>query len=146
MKQITDRDAVWQFFNDRLGLHRSEDFRGVCHFRDADALPGSLMSMDAVSVAVAYNCFVGRTCCMHVVVQRPEGVTPAVVREAFEFPFLVANCEAVLALVDDENHAALEFDKRLGFVEVARIPHGGPVSDLIVLRMLRSECRWLRKH
>ncbi len=146
MKNITDRDAVWHFFNDRLGLHHSEDFRGVCHFLDRDSLPGTLFSMDAVSVAVAYNCFVGRTCCMHTVIQRPEGVTPRVVREAFEFPFLVANCEAVLALVDSENDAALDFDKRLGFREIATVPHGGPVADLVILRMLRGECRWLRKH
>jgi RimJ/RimL family protein N-acetyltransferase len=97
-------------------------------------------------VAVGYNGFVGRTCCMHVVVNKPEHMTRSIVREAFEYPFLRAGCEAVIGLVDSVNQAAIDFDKRLGFVEVARIAHAGLEGDLVILRMLRSECRWLRPH
>lgn len=143
MFQATDARLVHQFFHDRLGLHWSEDFRGVVHVPDEYA--NRQASMDHVAVAVAYNAFVGRTCCMHTVIQRPDLVSPRIVREAFEFPFVVANCEAVLGLVDSKNEAALSFDKKLGFKEIAVIPNGGPEADLVVLRMLRSECRWLRK-
>lgn len=146
MKQITDRTAVWQFFHERLGLHASEDFRGVCHFLDADAVPGTAATMDAVAVAVGYNAFIGRTCCMHSVIQKPEAVTRGMVRETFEYPFNVCDCTAVLALVDSTNEAALNFDTKLGFKEIARVPDGGREGDLVVLQMLRSECRWLRHH
>ena len=146
MKRVTDRDAVWRFFHDRLGLHESADFRGVCHFRDEDSLPGAPMTMDAVAVAVGYNAFIGRTCCMHTVIQRPEAVTPGMVCETFEYPFLVCDCTAVLALVDSTNEAALRFDRKLGFKDIAVVPGGGADGDLIVLQMLRSECRWLRRH
>lgn len=144
MMQATHRQFVHAFFRDRLGLHWSDDFRGVLHV--PDEFSNAPSNMDHVAVAVAYNAFIGRTCCMHVVVQRPELLSPRIVREAFEFPFVVCGCEAVLALVDSTNTAALDFDTRLGFAEVARVPNGGTDGDLVVLRMTRSECRWLKPH
>ena len=141
--QLTDRASVWQFFNAQLGLHASEDFRGVCHV--PDEFRGDVMHMEHVAVAVGYNAFIGRTCCMHVVIQRPELLSRSIVRDAFEYPFVTCNCEAVLALIDSANEAAINFDTKLGFREIARIPNGGPDADLIVMQMLRGDCRWLRK-
>lgn len=142
--QANDRQLVHAFFADRLGLHWSDDFRGVVHV--PEAFRGQPASMDDVAIAVAYNGFIGKTCCMHCVIQRPEMVCPRVVRETFEYPFLVCDCEAILAFVDSTNEAALSFDRRLGFADIARIPHGGRDGDLIILQMLRSDCRWIRQH
>jgi hypothetical protein len=137
-------ELVQAFFKDRLGLHDSADFRGVLYAPDRpDETP---IMMDDIAVAVAYNAFIGRTCCMHTVVQRPELLNRRMVISAFQYPFVICNCEAVLALVDSTNEAALEFDRRLGFKEIARIPNGGGDADLLVLQMLRAECRWLRLH
>lgn len=143
MMQTSDRRAVHAFFHDRLGLHWSEDFRGALYV--PDECRNTMAQMNHVAVAVGYNAFIGRTCAMHTVIQRPDLVSPRIVREAFEFPFRVCNCEAVLALVDSTNDAALSFDTKLGFEEIARIPGGGPDADLVVMRMLRSDCRWLKK-
>ena len=144
MMRNFDNAMVWSFFKDRLGLHHSADFRGVMHIPSEYA--NEVPNMDQVAVAVGYNAFIGRTCCMHCVVQRPELLTRAMVREAFEFPFVIAECNAILALVESTNAAALKFDKKLGFREVYRIPQGGMDGDLCVLQMLRTECRWLRPH
>ena len=144
MITCNDRQFVHAFFKVRLGLHWSDDFRGVIHV--PQVMAGAVARMDDVAIAVAWNGFVGKTCCMHAVIQRPELVSPRIVRETFEFPFLHCGCEAILAFVDSENAAALNFDRKLGFKDIARIPHGGPEADLIILQMLRSECRWLRKH
>jgi hypothetical protein len=142
--KTSDPGFVWSFFHDRLGLHESHDFRGVLYV--PDECRHNITNMDDVAVAVGYNAFIGRTCCMHSVIQRPDRVSPRMVREAFEYPFLVCGCEAVLALVDSDNEDALRFDTKLGFKEIARIPHGGPEADLVILQMLRAECRWLRSH
>jgi hypothetical protein len=142
--EATDRGLVWRFFNERLGLHASEDFRGVLHV--PEQYKGAPMSADHVAIAVAYNNFVGKTCCMHTVIQRPDMVTRRIVRESFAYPFQTCGCNAVIALVDSVNEAALSFDKKLGFVEVARVPGGGIDGDLIILQMLRGDCRWLRAH
>jgi len=122
--QTNDTRFVHAFFHDRLGLHWSQDFRGVLYA--PDEVFGSVSSMDHVAVAVGYNAFIGKTCCMHSVIQRPDLVSPRIVREAFEFPFMVCGCAAVLALVDSTNAAALSFDSKLGFKEIARIPGGDP--------------------
>ena len=142
--EITNRQRVMEFFNDRLGLNPSDDLRGVLHV--PERFMGDTMQMDHVAIAVGYNGFIGRTCCMHVVIQQPEVMSPRIVREAFEFPFQVCNCEAVLGMVDSTNQAALDFDRRLGFTELTRIPNGGLEGDLVIFRMLRGECRWLRPH
>jgi hypothetical protein len=139
-----DSRRVWEFMHDRLGLHGSEDFRGVLWV--PDEFSGSVIDMDHVAVAVGYNAFIGRTCCMHAVIQRPEYVSPRIVREVFRYPFEVCNCEAVLALVDSTNDAAMSLDTRLGFKQVHTVPNGGTDGNLNVLQMLRSECRWLRSH
>jgi len=144
MIETCDPNLVHAFFNNRLGLHHSADFRGVLYAQDRP--DDSPIMMDDIAVAVAYNAFIGRTCCMHTVVQRPELLNRRMVLAAFQYPFTVCNCEAVLALVDSTNTAALDFDTRLGFKEIARIPNGGGDGDLIVLQMLRADCRWLRLH
>lgn len=143
MIAVNDARTVHEFFHARLGLHWSQDFRGVVHVPDEYA--ARMADMNHVAVAIGYNAFIGRTCCMHAVIQRPDLVSPRIVREAFEFPFVVCGCEAVLGLVDSTNDAALSFDTKLGFVEVARVPNGGTDADLVILRMLRADCRWLRK-
>lgn len=144
MMQETSRRFVNEFFRSRLGIEMSDDFRGVIHV--PEIYRGATSNMDHVAVAVGYNGFVGKTCCMHVVIQKPEALTPRIVREAFEFPFVVCGCVAVLGMVDSLNDAALDFDRRLGFKEIDRIEGAGLDGDLVILRMLRSDCRWLRPH
>lgn len=144
MIQATDNTLVHAFFRDRLGLHWSNDFRGVLWV--PEQFDGTVMSMDDVAVGVGFNAFVGRSCCMHTVIQRPDLLSRGMIRDAFSYVFNVANCNAVLGLVDSTNDAALSLDKRLGFVEVARIPNGGAEGDLVVMQMTREACRWLRLH
>lgn len=129
--------------HDALGLHWSDDFRGVLYvpeeYRHQPQRP------EHVSVAIGINAFVGRTCAMHLVVNRPEAFTARVIREAFAYVFKVCGCEAALALVDSDNEASLRLCARIGFVEINRIPNGAAVGDLVVMQMLRSDCRWLGK-
>lgn len=142
MIKCSDRNAVFAYFARELGLHWSDDFRGCLWV--PEIYEGRKADPAHVSVAVAYDCFVGKTCCMHAVIPRPEAVTRAIVQETFAFPFNTCGCEAVLGLVEATNKEALRFDRHLGFKEVHRIPHGGREADLIVLQMLRADCRWLR--
>jgi hypothetical protein len=143
MMQIHDPHIVHAYFHQELGLHWSDDIRGVLYV--PDEYLGEIADPSHVVVAVAYNDFIGRTCCLHSVIAHPEKVTRKMVRETFMFPFEVCKCEAVLALVDSTNDAALSFDHKLGFREVHRIPNGGTDGDLIVLQMLKDGCRWLKR-
>jgi len=82
---------------------------------------------------------------MHSVIQDPSAVTRGIVRETFEFPFLVCGVGSILALVESTNKAALRFDEKLGFVRKLTIPGGGVEADLVILEMTRHDCRWIRK-
>jgi hypothetical protein len=140
---INNRHIVFDYFAKKLEIRHTEDFRGVLHV--PIECRRQLANMEDVGIAVAYAGFNGRTCCMHTVIARPDLVSPRIVRETFEFPFLVCNLEAVIALVDSTNDKAMSFDTKLGFREVHRIPNGGNEGDLCILQMRRADCRWLRK-
>lgn len=142
---ISDRAAVFEFFKDRLAVHGSEDFRGIIWVHKDQAIPGTVMQMDQVATAVAFNGFVGKTCCMHTVIQRPECVNREMLQIAFHFAFSTCGVECIFGLVDSTNDKALEFDRRLGFKEVRRIKNAGIDGDLVILEMLKNDCRWLRK-
>lgn len=63
---------------------------------------------------------------------------------AFYYPFVTAGRKVAIGKVDSVNETALEFDKRIGFKEVCRIPDGASEGDMVILTMHRTECRWLQ--
>jgi hypothetical protein len=143
--QTADPTLVHAFFKDRLGLHNSVDFRGMLYAPERPTDDSPIM-MDDIAVAVAFNSFIGRTCCIHVVIQRPDLFCRRIISASFQYAFLACGCEAVLGLVDSVNTASLDLVKRLGFEEFARVPNGGGEGDLVMTQMLRANCRWLRLH
>jgi RimJ/RimL family protein N-acetyltransferase len=130
---VQPREKLWAWFNDKLGIHWSEDFRAICLVQGGCFLGG-----------VAYNGFVGKACFMHSAISDPRGVSRTFVRSIFEYPFEQLNLEVVLALVDSQNSHALDINSRLGFSEKMRLPRAGPDGDLIIMSMSRSECKWLK--
>jgi RimJ/RimL family protein N-acetyltransferase len=142
MLETSDPGTVQAFFWDRLQIHNSQDFRGILYAPENSAP----IFMDDVAVGISYNAFVGRTCSIHCVIQKKEFFTRRIIADAFAFPFVRCNCEAVIATIDSNNAPSLELVRRLGFKEIARVPNGGHEADLVILQMLRGECRWLRPH
>lgn len=145
MITITNRDLGASFFESRLGLHRSEDARFILFIHESDAIPNTLLQMDQVAVAVAYNAFVGHTCCAHIVIQKPQHYTRSVIRETFVYPFEQCGIRTIIGLVDSTNHAALNLDRRLGFKDKLVIPGGGLDGDLVILTLDKADCRWLKR-
>ncbi len=138
-----DRETVYEFFRNRLGLSRTDDFRGALYV--PIEFQGQTADMDHVAIAVGYNNFNGNLCSMHTVIQKPEFMNRTIIREAFEFPFIRCARTHIIAPVDSTNEAALNFDKKLGFKEVYRFPEGGLDGDMVILTMSKEECRWLGK-
>ena len=62
----------------------------------------------------------------------------------FDYPFNQLGVKKLIGQVPSSNLKALEFDKKLGFKEEARISDVFPDGDLIVLSMRREDCRWLK--
>lgn len=82
---------------------------------------------------------------MHIAIDDPSVITRTFVKAVMEYPFIQCDLTEVLALVDSANEKALNFDKRIGFQEVYRLEGAGAVGeDLILLRLRREECKWIR--
>ena len=64
-------------------------------------------------------------------------------RVAFRYPFVQLGLRRVTAFVPSTNAAALKLNHHLGFVTEGRMRAASSDGDLIVLGMLRAECRWL---
>jgi hypothetical protein len=141
---VTDKVATFQLLEESLGLRWTEDFRGAMFVPDVHR--GEVASKAHVGVAVSWSNFVGKTCTLSILVQKPECLTRTVIREIFRFPFEVCGCVAILAMVDSKNLASINLCNRSGFKAVHRVIDGGsPGADLIIFQMDRASCRWLRR-
>jgi len=140
---VPSNELTFNFMASQFRMRKSEDFRGVMFV--PDHCRGNTMHRKDVGVALAWDNFVGKTCTVSAIVQKPECFTRQVLRTVFSFPFDECGCEAVLALVDSENLKSISLCSRVGFECVHRIPKGGSHGDLIVFQMLRESCRWLKR-
>jgi hypothetical protein len=92
---------------------------------------------------VYYERFTGYNIFMHQVMQ-PGGTTKDFFWYAFYYPFVELGCSRVTGMLPEENEKALRVALKLGFKEEARIAGASRAGkDVIILRMLKEECRWL---
>lgn len=94
---------------------------------------------------VVFDQFNGAQVCMHVA---SDGSKKWLNRHflwfCFHFAFEQLKVKRVTGLVAASNTDALRFDEHLGFVREATLADAAPDGDLIVLRMFKHECKWLR--
>lgn len=64
---------------------------------------------------------------------------------AFMHPFKQWGFRRVTALVPAKNTKALKFDRHLGFKDEGYLKHALPDDDLVILGMLREDCRFIPK-
>lgn len=76
----------------------------------------------------------------------PSWCLPGVLRGLFRYPFEIANCERLVAVIKDGNKRSLKLCTGLGFKKegVLRKGYDGK-TNAILLGMLKSECKWLRR-
>lgn len=128
---VTDKDRIGPWVCDRTGgTYEPTTSAAIGWEQDGELVSGVLYDM--------YN---GRSICMHVAAEKP--VTRTFTKVAFDYAFNQLGVGKVIGLVDSTNDAALRFDRKLGFVEEARIQDAGKYGDLVLLSMTRRQCRWL---
>lgn len=62
----------------------------------------------------------------------------------FDYPFNQLKVNKVAGTINSKNKELLDFNRRLGFKEEARIKNAYEDGDMLVLTMERAECRWLK--
>ena len=129
------RAAMWEFLQQNgVRVHRSEDFQAI----------GRENSKGEIIGVVGFNGFAGKIAQIHI-----AGVGNWVSREfiqhAFHYPFVQLKLNHLVGLVGAKNDKALRFDQKMGFSKWFTIPDGyDDGEDMIVLKMSRAECRWLK--
>lgn len=98
-------------------------------------------------VVTLYDGFSACDCNIHIASDRSgHAFTLGFLRASFAHPFLQWNLRRVTGLVPSKNTAALRFDYHLGFKYEGLCRDALPDDDVIVLGMLRSECRFIPRN
>lgn len=128
--------------NDRLKAWAVERYPDAAVEEDSHAM-GYEVDGELV-VVVLYNGFTTHCCSMHVVSDgKSRWPSRGFLAAAFAYPFEQLGLHRVTAYVPAKNTAALMLDLRLGFQPEGRMVEALPDDDLIVLGMLRRNCKWL---
>ena len=135
MKTITcDADRVGRYVAERLGVQGWSAPAGIGLERDGKLIGG-----------VVYDYFNGASICMHVASDGGNWLTREFLWFAFYYPFVQLGVKRITGLVPESNLAARRFDEHLGFILEARMKDAHPTGDVLVYRMLKSECRYLER-
>ncbi len=131
-------------YNEEFRLVPWAEKRIGSHFRD-DAKTIGMERDGRVVAVVAYDTFSTTGCNMHIASDGSKmWLNRAFLVCAFAYPFTQCGFTRVTGLVSAKNSDALRFDEHLGFVRegvLRRAAADG--SDVIVLGMLRDECKYI---
>jgi RimJ/RimL family protein N-acetyltransferase len=141
MKWICGDQAIAK----QVGLPWAQDRIGVrWPWNNATAI--MLFDAELLLACTVYADYDGGNILMHIASDGSRRwLTRDFLRECFAYPFEQLHCRRVTGLVAASNTAALKFDAHLGFKPEGRMRQAAQDgSDLLILGMLRHECRHLR--
>ena len=90
---------------------------------------------------VIYENFNRRSIMCHIAIT--GRMTPFFLFAIFDYPFNVCNVEKIIVPVTSNNLESLKLVKNMGFAEEARLKDADPRGDIILLTMLKKDCRFL---
>ena len=132
MSKSCTKDKI-QWAASKIGVCFREDAKGIVIERNG-----------AIAGVAVYDTFSPVDCCMHVASDgSSRWMTRRFLVEAFYYPFVRLGLRRVTALVASKNLAALRFDLHLGFEEEGLCREGMPDDDLVILGMLKRNCRFI---
>jgi len=92
---------------------------------------------------VVYDRFSPWNCELSVASVTPKFIDRAFLRAVFRYPFIQCGLRRVTAVTEDGNDGALRINKRLGFVDEAKLKNWYGDTDGNMLVMTRESCKWL---
>jgi RimJ/RimL family protein N-acetyltransferase len=112
-------------------------------FKDFTAI--SIVDDDVMIATVLYTNYNRQNIEMHVASDGTKRwMTREFLRAVFAYPFEQLGCRRVTGVVQASNSAAYNFDKNIGFTLEGRMREASADgSDLLILGMMREECRFL---
>jgi len=92
---------------------------------------------------VIYTGFNGAMVMMHMA-GVGNWMSPELVWCCFDYPFMQLCVKQIICTVASTNERSLDIVKRVGFKHEHTIKGGTPNGDLVLFKMLREDCKWLR--
>ncbi len=80
---------------------------------------------------------------IHVAARNAHAMTPSFLAHVFYDAFVLLNLPRVTGLVPVSNKSALKFDRHIGFVTEGLMRKACNGEDLVILGMLKEECRFI---
>ncbi len=134
---IADAARIGEFVKSRMDFSVDwTDFKAIGIERDGRVVAG-----------VVYEGMTSRDVNMHCAIDDPSAVNYAWMFTVFDYPFNQCGLIRVTGLVPRSNTKALSFDiDKVGFkvegIVRKAFPNG---DDVVVLGMLKDECKWIRR-
>lgn len=129
---------------DRL-LPWAEERIGAGHFR-RDAYCIGLEKDGELVAVVVFDSFSSVDCNMHIASDGTRAwMNKALLLSAFAYPFTQLGLRRVTGVVPAKNEQAIAFDQHLGFEREGYCHHALPDDDIVILGMLRENCRFINK-
>lgn len=98
-----------------------------------------------IVAGVVYTDFNGPNVVCHIAAEGKRWATREYLRVIFDYPFVQLNCARITVCVGEGNKASRNFVEHLGFTREANLTGAHPTGDLIIYRMRKTECRYLRE-
>ena len=129
-----DREVA-NWVSDRLG--------GKDDFGDG-AVSIGVADETGLIAGIVFNNYTRSSISIHVAATDKHWMSKDLLRLTFAYPFKQLKVNRVTGLVRVDNPEAIKFNKRLGFKPEGVVRCGDDDgTDLILMGMLPSECRWL---
>lgn len=110
----------------------------------SDAKAIGYQSEGTIKAVTVWDGFSQCDCNIHIVSDGTgQWLSRSFLTASFMHPFVQWGLRRVTGLVPAKNSAALRFDLHLGFKREGFIRHALPDDDIIILGMLRENCRWI---
>lgn len=93
---------------------------------------------------VVYSGYTGHSVAMHFAGFEPHWIIRDMIWVCFNYPFTQMGVKKIFAPVPSSNTLAYEMDLRWGFSRPTVLKDVFDDGDLIVLEMLKEECKWLK--
>lgn len=96
---------------------------------------------DKIESVVWYEDFNKKSVTCHIYIEK--GLNRQYLHTIFDYPFVQLGVDKIIGPVKSNNQKAIDFDKKLGFKEEARLLDAFPDADLIFFVMNKENCRFL---
>lgn len=137
MKRIIDNDPqrVGEFVSRVMGHYGYSGYYAIGIEEDGEVIAG-----------VVYDGYNGASISMHIAaVDGKSWMTPKALWYAFAYPFSQLGLRRINGFIAESNKTARAFAENIGFTLETRMKDAHPEGDMLVYRLLKEECRFIKR-